>query len=373
MNILYISNLSTNIAAGLNWSVPASIAAQAKIDNVLWVNLTNVVMEHWTQVTAFHNVREFGTLELGNLPSPFDKPDVVVFEGFYHPKDPLFAKKLKKANIPYIVIPRSSLTYQAQHDNWKKRLKKRFGNYLLFRPYTKSALAIQYLTPAEARDSGTGWNDKCIIVPNGFYSPIIRKSNFTVKGINAVFIGRLDLYQKGLDVLLQACLEEHEFLSSNQFKLTIYGPERYDFKQIDDFVNNHNLKDIIERKHEIGGQDKEKVLLEADLFLLPSRFEGHPMGLIEALAYGIPSLVTPGSNMSDEIKNTDSGWVADCTVASIGQALRNVIEEKSLLPQKSKNAIELSKVYDWNAIAQDFHDKVETLLRDKSKNKSKRQ
>lgn len=35
MKILYISHLNTNIASGLNWSVPASVSAQSKIDEVL--------------------------------------------------------------------------------------------------------------------------------------------------------------------------------------------------------------------------------------------------------------------------------------------------------------------------------------------------
>lgn len=363
MKILYISNLSTNIAAGLNWSVPASIAAQSRIDEVLWVNLTNVEMAHWKKVPAFHNVRDFGSLELCNLPTPFDKPDVVVFEGFYHPKDPLFAKKLRRAKIPYVIIPRGSLTIQAQCDNWKKRLKKWVANLLFFRPYTRAALAIQYLTDAEKMDSGNNWNKLSFIVPNGFNPPEKVKSGFLAKGINAVFIGRLDIYHKGLDLLLEACRNEYEFLLSNHFKLTIYGPERYDYKKIDDFILSHRLGDIIVRKPEIGGSQKERVLLEADLFLLPSRFEGHPMGLVEALAYGVPTIVTPGSNMAEEIRKSDSGWVAESSAISIAETLRKAIEEKTLLPIKSKNAINLSKGYNWDEIAYDFHEKVEKILR----------
>ena len=51
----------------------------------------------------------------------------------------------------------------------------------------------------------------------------------------------------------------------------------------------------------IAGADKKKVLKDADLFLHTSRSEGHPMGVLEALAYGIPCLLTPGTNMASEV------------------------------------------------------------------------
>lgn len=84
MKILYISHLSENIAAGLNWSVPASVDVQSKIDDVLWINTTNVMMPHWKRVSSFHNLDEYGEeLHLDTIPKRFRKPDVVVFEGLY--------------------------------------------------------------------------------------------------------------------------------------------------------------------------------------------------------------------------------------------------------------------------------------------------
>ena len=81
MNILYIAHLNTNIAAGPNWSVPARVVAQSKYDNVMLLNTTNVMMEHWKEVDGFHNIIEFGELHLRNLPEPFSRPDICVFEG----------------------------------------------------------------------------------------------------------------------------------------------------------------------------------------------------------------------------------------------------------------------------------------------------
>lgn len=130
MNILYIAHLSTNIAAGPNWSVPARVVAQSKYDNVMLLNTTNVTMEHWKQVEAFHNVEEFGELNLQNLPIPFSSPDIVVFEGFNFLEQVKFAKELKQTGVPYIITPRGALTYEAQHNHaW---LKKRVARLLFF-------------------------------------------------------------------------------------------------------------------------------------------------------------------------------------------------------------------------------------------------
>lgn len=42
MNILYLSNLTGNLFAGPNNSVPAQIRAQSKIDNVFWYNINKM-------------------------------------------------------------------------------------------------------------------------------------------------------------------------------------------------------------------------------------------------------------------------------------------------------------------------------------------
>jgi hypothetical protein len=123
MKILYISHLSTNIAAGMNWSVPASIKAQEKIDDVLWINTTDVIMPHWKETKAYRNLKDLGgVLSLSVLPKPYYKPDVVVFEGIYFKEYIGFSKELRRKHIPYVIIPCGSMTYQAMHNHaWLKK------------------------------------------------------------------------------------------------------------------------------------------------------------------------------------------------------------------------------------------------------------
>ena len=154
MKILYLSHLSTNIAAGMNWSVPASVRAQEQIDEVLWINTTDVLMPHWKEAKAYRNLKEMGgKLRLPALPEPFDKPDVVVFEGLYFKEYIGFSKELRRKHIPYVIVPRGSMTYQAMHNH--ARFKKWIAHKVWFNGFINHAWRIQYLTQQEADDSNT--------------------------------------------------------------------------------------------------------------------------------------------------------------------------------------------------------------------------
>ena len=357
MKILYISHLSYNVASGLNWSVPASVEAQAGIDEVLWIETTSVVMPHWKEVGAYHNLGEFGgKLHLEIIPKKFRKPDVVVFEGLYFKEYLEFAKELRKEKIPYIIVPRSSMTKQAMHNHsW---LKKWIAHKLYFNKFINKAWRIQYLTQQEADDSTELFKTPYFIVPNGFNTPKVKKESFCVKGIQAIFIGRLDMYQKGLDILLDAVTEVHKQLKEAGFFLNIYGPHRYDYEKIKNVIDVNGINDIVSVNDEVSGKEKEKIIIDSDIFIMTSRFEGHPMGMIEALAYGLPCIATPGTNMAVVIGEYDAGWICNVDKQSIQDALRVAISEKEKYKEKSKNAMNLAKLYDWEKLAERFHNEV---------------
>ena len=364
MNIVYISSIGADIAIGLTWSVPASIRAQKKYDNVLWINISDRVMDHWLDTGVYQKTPETGCrLDLNNLPDPFKKPDVVVFEGFYFLKTVFFSWKLRKAGIPYVIIPRGSLTQKAFHNHsWSNFIKKKIACWLFFNSYTKNALAVQFLTEQEFLDSGNKWTNNPIIIPNGFDSPKQKKVGFSNNGLEIVFIGRPAIYHKGLDLLIDACSMMKQELIEKHIHISLHVPQKDDYTKLVSMLESADIADVITLKPAITGEEKEKCLLDSDLFIMTSRFEGHPMGLVEALAYGLPVIVTPGSNMSREIEEYDAGWVCNSSVEDICQSLRDVYEKRYLLKSKSENALKLSEKYRWDSLAKDFHNKIQAML-----------
>lgn len=361
MNILYISHLTNNIAQGPNYSVPAQIAAQAEYDNVFWWNLTDACQQHWLDTGLFHGIKEYPKKKISALPEPFNQPDLVVFESFYYIDDVLLSLECRKRKIPYVIIPRSALTRQGQA---QKRLKKTVANFLLFKPMTRHALSVQYLTEQERVDSGSKWCASSFIMPNGIYPAKARKVFEKTDALNGICIGRFDPYQKGLDLLLEACDSCSAALREAKLTVTLYGPERMGCREaFANQVSERGLGDILLIKDGIFGEEKAKILQQADFFIMTSRFEGMPMSLIEAMSYGLPCFVSQGTNMRAEVEKNDAGWGCDATVEGIIQALRKLLTDRENLQQIGQNAYALSLRYNWNEIGRKTHAVYQDLLK----------
>lgn len=367
MNILYCTFLSDNKGTGLYWSIPNQVKAQSKYDCVFWYNMTLHIADYWEATGFYHCLNEFPSKKIKDLPIPFNKPDLVVFESFYVHFYFLYLQ-VKQMNIPYVIVPRGALTCNAQR---KKCVKKVIGNLIFWHKFAQNALAIHYLTRDECLSSGSKWNKRSFIVPNGvitmsdkqWKNKIYEADKNEYKG---VFIGRLSIFHKGLDLLVEACNLVRKELRDAHFVFHIYGPDIENEKVIlEKKIIENDLSDILLLHDKVFDKQKEDVLLSCDFFILTSRLEGHPMALIEALSYGLPCFVTTGSNMREEIENGEAGWGADNSVESIAGAVKRMVSEKYLFNDKSKNAITIAQKYKWDEIAFHTHNSYVELLKQK--------
>ena len=173
--------------------------------------------------------------------------------------------------------------------------------------------------------------------------------------IKCVSIGRIEPYQKGLDMLIEACSTIKDQLNQSNCTIDIYGPDVENKRQfLEKELLRYGLGSIVKFHDSVYGKEKEEILQNSDVFIMTSRFEGHPMALIEALSFGLPVVATEGSNMKNEIELYDAGWTADNNIKSISDALLKMSFEVDC-NKKSSNATELSKNYSWNKIAEKSH------------------
>jgi glycosyltransferase involved in cell wall biosynthesis len=287
-----------------------------------------------------------------DLPPPYDKPNLVSFHSTYIPVHAKLARKLTRLGIPYIICPRGGMTRSAvAHKGWKKRL----GNLAFFDRLVARAQALHCLTHREASESSQ-WGRPTFVVGNGTHAPrsVQRATIALSPPFRMVFIGRLAVEHKGLDLLVDAAAMARQDLLRRGARIELHGPD-YEggAKRLDDRIARLGLSGLVSLGGPVMGEVKQSILEQADVFLHTSRWEGHPMAVLEALAYGVPCLLTPGTNMAQEVAQNGAGWKVEESAGSIAEGLRHVLlaGRRSLCQIGAKARDLATSQYSWRSVA----------------------
>ena len=128
-------------------------------------------------------------------------------------------------------------------------------------------------------------------------------------------------------------------------------------------IDSCGLGDIAEIHPPVVEGEKTSKLLDADVFIQTSRTEGMSVGLLEALASGLPAVVTEGTGMGELINKYHAGYTAECKAESIADAIRTAIADKDSFPEKSRAALRL--IYDnfsWDRIVPECLRRYRSLI-----------
>jgi glycosyltransferase involved in cell wall biosynthesis len=200
-----------------------------------------------------------------------------------------------------------------------------------------------------------GKKDKIVNIPNGVAEEMfveITENDFRNKHsidnekLIILFFGRFN-YTKAPDVFVQvAKLLEHK---QNKVHFVMCGSDegmkKDIIKQIKDFPNFTILDPVYNQTEKI------KMYQASDIYLLPSRKEGLPLTLFEAMACGLGIVATKVNGIPYEVEEGKNALLADS--GDISTLLENtllLLENPQLLAKMSQNNRDKAKDYTWQIV-----------------------
>lgn len=288
---------------------------------------------------------------------------VVVFHSTYIPVHARLAKACRDSGVPYVLTPRAGLTAGARA---RRRWKKAVANRLWFDRLVRGAAAIHFLTETERRTSATG-DRPAFVVGNGIDLPESWEKTLSAdpKGpLRLTYIGRLSIRAKGLDRLLDGCatLAGRDARVAKRLRVGIHGPgTRTETRWLTRTIHKRGLASWVFLEAPVFGSAKAALLRETDLFLHTSRFEGMPMAVLEALAHGVPCLLSGGTGLADEVQAGGAGIAAPEAAEELATVL-GALDPRGLADMRP-GARAFASDHSWEIIGRRTVEKVSEILK----------
>ena len=134
-----------------------------------------------------------------------------------------------------------------------------------------------------------------------------------------MFIGRLDPWQKGLDLLIEG------FASAGlrDAALVLVGPDcRGSRRTLATLADGLGVSSKLHFTGPAFGVARANLLAAADVFVHPSRWEGLSLSVLAAAAAGKPCLITREADPLGALERANAAVIVDASVSSIAAGLR---------------------------------------------------
>ena len=274
--------------------------------------------------------------------------DVVHVHGLLNPVSSLAARTCIRRGWPLVIRPFGTMSrYTFAH---RRGVLKRAYSALLDRPNLRHARAIHFTTDVERNEStwqGIRWNGRAFVIPPPWVSDDgvpMRQSREHRRTI--LFLSRLHPV-KNLELLLEAWPLVQKCMPESRLLVAGAGNA--------DYVRNLRARaagDVSFLGH-VEAEQKRKLLADADLFVLPSLHENFGIAVLEALASGLPVVVTPEVQLSHFVAEHSLGLVSQRSPEALAHAIVSALSGAELNDRcRSQGAALVSEHFSIQAVGE---------------------
>jgi len=297
--------------------------------------------------------------------------DIVDIHSLYLFHTCMAAYYCRHSGVPYLIRPHGTLDPFLRR---KSRLKKAVYNFLIEKRNLDNAAAIHYTSQDEMDLAHAALRIRApgVVVPLGLnvaeYAAVpargISRSRFPEIGgkFMVLFLGRLN-FKKGLDLLAQA----YGLIARQRpdIHLVIAGPAEEDYgRQVRAWLADEGVLERVTFTGMLRGSDKLAAFAAADVFVLPSYTENFGLAVVEAMACGLPVIISNQVNIWREIARAKAGLIVKCDSNELAAALLTAMDDSEWkrLGERGKRLVQ--EEFTWDRSAQQMATVYQKILRD---------
>jgi glycosyltransferase involved in cell wall biosynthesis len=292
--------------------------------------------------------------------------DLVHIHGVFSHAGLAAAAACRKHAVPYIVRPVGHIEpwALAQKPGRKKIFLRLGGANMLHR-----AAAIHYCCVREKEDSEKALRmNHGVVIPLGVeLEPATESTRAADERANGkrpyvLMLSRLQP-TKGIDTLLNAFLDARQYSTLSDWQLLIAGDGSSQFQaSLERTIKERNAGDSVQLTGWLDGEAKRRALAGAALLALPSHHESFGLCVVEAMAQGVPVLVSPEVGVAADVQATGAGWVSSLEPESLGRTLVAALSDPEERRRRGEAGRALSRKFDWTNVAAMLEGLYESLL-----------
>jgi glycosyltransferase involved in cell wall biosynthesis len=282
------------------------------------------------------------------------------------------ARACRRHGVPYVLRPLGTLDPWSLGQKWlRKRLLWRLGGRRAF----EGAAAVHYTAAQEQRlaekFAGAG---RGVVIPLGVDDELLEATSAASsfrdrhpalsKSPYVLVLGRLHP-KKGLEQLLDVFLDLTREQAFSGWRLVVAGDGAPEYvRRLERLAEERWGRGRVVFTGWLDGAERLSALREATVVALVSHQENFGLSIVEAMACGVPVLVSHHVNLAEEIEGARAGWVTSLHRAALLGTLRGVLGADDEWARRGRAGRELVRGrFVWPAVALELMKLYRSIVR----------
>lgn len=180
-------------------------------------------------------------------------------------------------------------------------------------------------------------------VPSELFDIVRRPGDFLL------YFGRLDIFHKGIDTLLEAVAILAKARPGIELRIAGRGSSH---DRINAMISDLGLSSNVRLLGSVSDAERNELLATAAVQLMPSRFEGFGLAAAEAMAAGVPLVAAEVGSLPEVVDAPRGGvLIPPSDPAALAAATEKLLEDPEARATLSRTARESARRFSWDAVA----------------------